>query len=108
MSGGSLTEGSPTHPAGIYIVMSLSGLRSALSREVRNTAVAPLPCTAATQAHLDNNAHNNVTLDAYLFAPPNAGDAVFAEAFNQRVNARRLPFIYDLIPQVRMSPAWRL
>ena len=43
---------------------------------------------------------NNVTLDAYLFAPPNAGDAAFAEAFTQRVNARRLLFIYDLIPQV--------
>ena len=47
--------------------------------------------------------HTNVTLDAYLFAPPNAGNAVFAEAFNRRVNARRLPFVYDLIPQVRMS-----
>jgi hypothetical protein len=31
----------------------------------------------------------NVKVDAYLFAPPNAGDATWAAGFNQMVNARR-------------------
>jgi hypothetical protein len=31
----------------------------------------------------------NVKVDAYLFAPPNAGDGTWAAGFNQLVNARR-------------------
>jgi hypothetical protein len=31
----------------------------------------------------------NVKVDAYLFAPPNAGDSTWAAGFNQLVNARR-------------------
>ena len=43
-------------------------------------------------------------MDAYLFAPPNAGDADFVSAFNKLVNARRLPFQYDVVPQVSQRP----
>jgi hypothetical protein len=31
----------------------------------------------------------NVKVDAYLFAPPNAGDSTWAAGFNTMVNARR-------------------
>ena len=80
-----------------------SRLDAALVSLPLSLLLVPLP---HAQAHLDSKVHHTgskVTLDAYLFAPPNAGNAVFAEAFNRRVNARRLPFIYDLVPQVRQS-----
>lgn len=38
---------------------------------------------------------------AVLTAPPNAGSPEFVNAFNQLVNARRLAFEYDIVPQVR-------
>jgi hypothetical protein len=31
----------------------------------------------------------SVKVDAYLFAPPNAGDSTWAAGFNKMVNARR-------------------
>lgn len=89
----------PVLPAALYVLKS-----ALISPTLPPRLFLPLMCV---QAHLDSSeVHaNNVTLDAYLFAPPNAGDATFAEAFNRRVNARRLPFIYDLIPQVKSVPA---
>ncbi len=38
---------------------------------------------------------------AVLVAPPNAGSPEFVDSFNQLVNARRLAFEYDIVPQVR-------
>lgn len=38
-----------------------------------------------------------------LFAPPNAGSPEFVDSFNQLVNARRLAFEYDIVPQVRYN-----
>lgn len=43
-------------------------------------------------------------VDALLFAPPNAGDSVFADKFGKIVNARRMPFVYDVVPQVPCNP----
>lgn len=37
---------------------------------------------------------------AALFAPPTAGSPQFVERFNKLVNARRLAFEYDIVPQV--------
>lgn len=39
-----------------------------------------------------------------LFAPPNAGDGTFADKFGSTVNGRRMPFLYDIVPQVPCSP----
>ncbi len=68
------------------------------------------PCAAATQTYLDKLAkqsprHHRVALDAYLIAPPNVGDSTFVAAFNQKVNARRVPFVYDVVSQVREACA---
>lgn len=38
-------------------------------------------------------------VSAVLYAPPNVGPPQFAEAFNERVNGRRLAFVYDIVPQ---------
>jgi hypothetical protein len=43
-------------------------------------------------------------VNAVLFAPPNAGAAAFVDAFNAAVNARRLAFASDLVPQVPCPP----
>jgi hypothetical protein len=45
------------------------------------------------------------TVDATLFAAPNAGDATFAAAYGRKVNARRFKFLNDLIPQVWLCTA---
>ncbi|WIA42326.1 hypothetical protein OEZ86_008339 [Tetradesmus obliquus] len=59
----------------------------------------------AAQDYLRHRSRSaNVKVDAYLFAPPNAGDATWAAGFNKLVNARRFPFIYDIIPQVPCTP----
>jgi hypothetical protein len=39
-----------------------------------------------------------------VFAAANVGDAAFATAFNQLVNARRLAYVHDLVPQVPCTP----
>eukprot|EP00775_Hariotina_reticulata_P007421 gene7421-7630_t len=59
------------------------------------------------QAYLDQKLSVRVAkvkVDAYLFAPPNVGDAVFVAAYNRMVNARRIVFQYDLIPQMPCTP----
>ena len=56
-------------------------------------------CLSTSKSYLDT-AGVDAIVDAYLFAPPNAGDATFSAAFNELVNARRLPFEFDLVPQV--------
>lgn len=43
-------------------------------------------------------------MDALLFAPPNVGDSAFAASFGRRVNARRIPFLFDIVPQVPCTP----
>lgn len=43
-------------------------------------------------------------INAVLFAPPNAGTSEFVTAFNAAVNARRLAFASDLVPQVPCPP----
>lgn len=43
-------------------------------------------------------------VDAMLFAPPNVGDPLFAALYGRVVNARRVPFVSDLIPQVPCTP----
>jgi hypothetical protein len=35
----------------------------------------------------------SIPVDAALFAPPTAGDGAFADAFNQRVNGRRVAYV---------------
>lgn len=42
-------------------------------------------------------------VSSVLFAPPNAGSPEFVDSFNQLVNARRLAFEYDIVPQVRYN-----
>lgn len=41
-----------------------------------------------------------VNVSAALFAPPNVGPAGFASAFNELVNARRIAYEADVVPQV--------
>lgn len=48
--------------------------------------------------------HSAVQVDTLLIAPPNVGDATFAANFGKRVNARRIPFVSDLVPQIPCSP----
>lgn len=47
---------------------------------------------------------SDVKVDALLYAAPNVGDAEFAAGFGVKVNARRLSFIYDLVPQLPCAP----
>ena len=58
----------------------------------------------ASQEHLKQQGQAT-KVDALLFAPPNAGDSVFADAFGQAVNARRMPFLHDAVPQVPCTPS---
>lgn len=37
----------------------------------------------------------NIPVDAAMFAPPTAGDAAFADAFNRKVNGRRVAYVAD-------------
>jgi hypothetical protein len=53
--------------------------------------------------YLDNNGFK-AKVDALLLAPPNAGDATFASQFGSKVNARRVLFENDVVPQVPCSP----
>ncbi|WIA41719.1 hypothetical protein OEZ86_009064 [Tetradesmus obliquus] len=57
------------------------------------------------QTCLQQHEGPQVKLAALLMAPPNAGNAAFAAQFNKAVNARRLPFSFDVIPQVPCSPS---
>ncbi|WIA35276.1 hypothetical protein OEZ86_003735 [Tetradesmus obliquus] len=45
-----------------------------------------------------------VAVGALLFAPPNVGSDAFVADFNKRVNARRIAFQWDIIPQVPCAP----
>jgi hypothetical protein len=57
------------------------------------------------QDHLNNlQLDRRLKVDALLFAPPNVGDSTFVAAFTKMVNARRISFVYDVIPQVPCTP----
>lgn len=45
-----------------------------------------------------------LAVGALLFAAPNVGNNAFVAAFNSKVNARRIAYVYDLIPQVPCAP----
>lgn len=62
-----------------------------------------MPATATLQSYLDDSGIK-AKVDALLYAPPNAGDSTFAAAFGAKVNARRMPFVHDVVPQVPCSP----
>ncbi|GAX76022.1 hypothetical protein CEUSTIGMA_g3465.t1 [Chlamydomonas eustigma] len=47
---------------------------------------------------------DKVHISAVLIAPPNVGDHSFVASFNRKVNARRVPFLYDVIPQLPCAP----
>lgn len=57
----------------------------------------------AAQAYLnltlEDSADPVPMLSAVLVAPPNVGDANFTQLFNEGVNARRIAFQYDIVPQ---------
>lgn len=63
----------------------------------------------ALQAYIDqksaSSGHTAARVDALLFAPPNVGNRQFVRAFNARVNARKVQFAYDLVPQVPCAPS---
>eukprot|EP00798_Chlamydomonas_sp_ICE-L_P001392 gene1392-32761_t len=42
---------------------------------------------------------NLIKVDAFLFAPPSAGDNVFNKRLSEMVNIRSIAFVYDIIPQ---------
>ncbi|KAG1664934.1 hypothetical protein FOA52_004456 [Chlamydomonas sp. UWO 241] len=45
-----------------------------------------------------------IKVDAFLFAPPNAGDAEFNRLQAARVNVRSLVYVHDIIPQLPCAP----
>lgn len=45
-----------------------------------------------------------VAIGALLFAPPNVGDDTFVTDFNKKVNARRIAYVADIVPQVPCAP----
>ena len=59
----------------------------------------------ATQTYLNTKMGEGkaVVASVALFAPPNVGPTAFATTFDQTVNARRVAFDYDIVPQVRRS-----
>ncbi len=59
----------------------------------------PLPFQAYLDEQLQLTNKSSVKVDAILIAPPNAGDRLFARSFNKLVNARSIPFVYDIVPQ---------
>lgn len=67
-----------------------------------------VPSCAVLQVYLDEHlaAANKqpVAVGALLFAAPNVGDDAFVAEYNMKVNARRISFIYDMIPQVPCAP----
>lgn len=71
----------------------------------RNPVHVLLPCLRLQDYVSElTNRRNRIKVDALLFAPPNVGDATFAAAFGTAINARRIPFLNDLIPQVPCTP----
>ena len=64
-------------------------------------AVATLVGFSA-QGHLDSALGAKApVVGVVLAAPPNVGPPAFTSAFNTKVNARRLAFQYDIVPQAR-------
>jgi hypothetical protein len=63
----------------------------------------------ALQAYIDQKSGGSrqaaAKVDALLFAPPNVGNIDFVRSFNARVNARKVQFAYDLVPQVPCAPS---
>jgi hypothetical protein len=62
------------------------------------------------QAYMDqktagSNKQAAAKVDALLFAPPNVGNIEFVRAFNSLVNARKVQFAYDVVPQVPCAPS---
>lgn len=53
---------------------------------------------------LQDYVDDDVKVGALLFAPPNVGDATFAARYGKKVNARRIPFQYDVVPQIPCTP----
>ncbi|KAG1666288.1 hypothetical protein FOA52_004769 [Chlamydomonas sp. UWO 241] len=47
---------------------------------------------------------SRIKVDAFLFAPPNAGDADFNKIQAARVNVRSLVFVHDIITQIPCAP----
>ncbi|GAB4820078.1 hypothetical protein N2152v2_007124 [Parachlorella kessleri] len=60
------------------------------------------------QSYLDEQLGADVApvVSASLAAPLNVGGPEFVDYYNQRVNARRIAFVYDSIPQVPCEPAF--
>ncbi|PRW33116.1 lipase [Chlorella sorokiniana] len=59
----------------------------------------------ATQSYLNEKLGAAApVVGAVLVAPPNAGSPQFVDAFNTLVNARRLAFEYDIVPQAFCTP----
>lgn len=66
----------------------------------------------AAQQYLDQQYHSRQlpkggtpAVGAVLFAPPNVGPPGFVERANALVNARRLAYVYDIIPQALCAPS---
>eukprot|EP00798_Chlamydomonas_sp_ICE-L_P000017 gene17-12830_t len=47
---------------------------------------------------------NRIQVDAFLFAPPNAGNKAFNKRLSEKVNIRSITFNYDVVPQVPCAP----
>jgi hypothetical protein len=65
----------------------------------------PVFCLCCVLQEYLNQQGQKTKVDALLFAPPNAGDGVFADKFGKTVNARRMPFLHDVVPQIPCSPS---
>lgn len=59
----------------------------------------------AAQRYIDKHSNSRTVVDAVLVAPPNVGNHAFVQAFSKLVNARRVVFEYDVVPQVPCAPA---
>lgn len=64
------------------------------------TAAGDAAAAQAAAAPAASGGPQGAVVSALLVAPPNAGSPAFVEAFNRRVNARRLAAEYDIVPQV--------
>jgi hypothetical protein len=54
---------------------------------------------------LEDSGEQVPMLSAVLVAPPNVGAEDFVEVFNAGVNARRIAFQYDIVPQAFCTPS---
>eukprot|EP00878_Enallax_costatus_P042550 GHUV01049946.1.p1 GENE.GHUV01049946.1~~GHUV01049946.1.p1 ORF type:complete len:320 (+),score=33.21 GHUV01049946.1:1365-2324(+) len=116
-----LYPGLPTHSGMSYVSQSFNSLVKLVTRQVAEGCVKHIAVTGhslgagvstlfayglqlAVNKMTGGKRHSSIRVDTVLFAPPNAGSPAFVASFNNLVNARRIAFENDIVPQVPCTP----